>query len=385
MKKIGRNEQCRCGSGEKFKRCCGRITSQLSSVDEPISKFAHLALQDAMNIRQASQDRHRLNHGEVKEIISSRFRDFQIVASGSKIVYSRNWKVFPDFLNQHLHAILGKVWGEAQVKLPVEKQHPVAQWRTMIALASVSESAVRNELQLSTRGAANAWFRLAYDLYLLEHNASLRSRLIDRIREQDHFQGARFELAVAAIMLTAGYELTFCKEQGPGQHPEFIATHRESKHVIAIEAKSRHRPGIMGYKPEEHPTSFTSFNVRSILRKAIKDIVEPYPLLIFIELNAPLMLATTLEAQFRSELELEWMNVQDENWPKGFPAIGVVFYNDACSWYLNETIQTNKAPIWTYILRSKRCRENFEIEPLLKQIGTGCLQRCKIPLNFPDL
>lgn len=383
--KIGRNTLCPCGSMKKYKHCHGSLKSAgKQSSDDLASPLPAEFMQRMRKIERKGRI-HRDTHGDVKEIIAAKMGEWKVVASGKKIVYSKTWKVFPDFLNQHLHSLLGKAWGERQVLLPLETQHPIVQWRTINALAAVDMKPDENGLYSGNSGAVNAWFRLSYDLYLVEHNAELQKKLLKRLRDENSFQGARFEAAVAAMMLASGYELEYCNERGPGKHPEFFAIPKQNGILLAVEAKSRHRPGIMGFRRNEKPSSPTAMDIDGLLRDALsKDTAEP--LLVFIELNIPLVAHVDTYKEIHEELDNAWRAAQKRDWPKGFPAIGAVFYNDVSPWYLNESLPQSSEgyPIWAMVLWPDICRHEFDAKPLLTRIAQGCVQRLSIPQDFPD-
>lgn len=380
--KIGRNQPCPCGSGNKYKRCCGAFgaTSKLGTRPYPRQIPPEVLKEFAR--RESERVAREAKHGELKEIITAEMGEWRFVASGKKLVYSKAWKVFPDFLNNHLHGLLGHEWGKRQVELPLEQQHPAVQWRTTNALAHFGTPPGEDGLYRSDTGSANAWFRMAYDLYLVEHNAALQSKLLRRLRDADKFQGARFEAAVAAMMLASGYELQYCDEKGPGKHPEFIATHRTTGHILAVEAKSRHRSGIMGFQKGKIAVPPVSCDIDGLLRDAVsKDTKEP--LLVFIELNIPTAVDLGSHEDLDIELDRAWKAVQSLDWPSGFPAVGVVFYNDASPWYENESLPKELASIWAMVLWPEFCKHEFDAKPLLLRIGEGCVQRTRIPFEFP--
>ena len=231
-------------------------------------------------------------------------------------------------------------------------------------------------------GAAIAWFRLAYDLYLVEHNAELQKCLIKRLRKLPAFQGARFEAAVAAMMLASGYELEFVDEKGAGKHPEFYATHRQTGQVLAVEAKSKHRPGILGFEPDSPPEHPTSLNIDRLLYTAVEKDTKA-PLLVFIELNSPMLVNTQTENELYRDLNASWTKIQGLSWDKGFPCIGVVFYDDIAPWYLRAKMPEWGNSIYAFVLWPFCSRHSFDAKPLLNEIGQGCVQRCNIPLEFP--
>lgn len=380
--KTGHNHPCPCGSGKKYKRCCGKFGATSISTIKPFPHPIPPEVLKEIARRKSERIAREVEHGEVKNIITAELDEWRIVASGNKLVYSKTWKVFTDFLNNHLHGLFGLEWGQRQVQLPLEEQHPAVQWRTITALANVGTIPGENGLYMTDIGAANAWFRLAYDLYLIEHNAELQSKLLRRLRDAEKFQGARFEAAVAAMMLASGYELQYREEKGPGKHPEFIATNKKTGQVLAVEAKSRHRPGIMGFRREEDPIPPASFDIDGLLwHAASKGTKEP--LLLFVELNTNRAVDAGSHEDVYAELDRAWKALQAREWPERFPAVGVVFYNDASPWYLSTSLPTGLASIWAMVLWPDSSKHVFDAKPLLLRIGQGCLQRTKIPLEFP--
>lgn len=362
----------------KNKRCCGALERVPQSTLRQIPPEVLTALRQ----HQAEQRLHVKKHGAIKKIITAEMGEWRFVASGNSLAYSKSWKVFPDFLNNHLHSLLGREWGQAQITLPLDDQHPAVQWRTINALAHYGKPRNDNGLYESDTGATNAWFRLAYDLYLVEHNAELQKKLLRRLRNPLTFQGARFEAAVAAMMLASGYDLRYSDEKGPGKHPEFYATHRETGTMLAVEAKSRHRHGILGFGGKVQVVKPEAFEIDALLRDAVsKDTKEP--LLIFIEANVPTLLSDEIHEHDFQELETAWKTVQGRAWPNGFPSIGVVFYNDIAPWYPNTSLPKNGSSIWALALWPIASRHAFDTKFLLERITQGCLQRSTIPQEFP--
>ncbi len=115
-------------------------------------------------------------------------------------------------------------------------------------------------------GPSFAYLLLAYDLYLLGDHGKLRARFVERLKDREAFQGARYELFVAARMIRAGFDLEPENEgDGSTQHAEYVATHRRTKEMFAVEAKSRRAPGVLGLVGE--PVVRKVFNSRVQLVK----------------------------------------------------------------------------------------------------------------------
>ena len=116
MAKIGRNQPCPCGSGQKFKKCHGRLDGGWPPRDgEPDV----LAAQE--RIRQAQQ-------GLGRPIIAAKSHGHQIVAVGNTVYWSNSWKTFLDFLADYIKRKLAIEWGNAEIAKPLAERHPLMQW-----------------------------------------------------------------------------------------------------------------------------------------------------------------------------------------------------------------------------------------------------------------
>jgi hypothetical protein len=115
----------------------------------------------------------------------------------------------------------------------------------------------------------------------------LQKRIVERLKHKDQFQGARHELFSAATCIRAGYTIEFEDESDRSQkHSEFVATHRQTQQSICVEAKSRHRQGILGVSGTRSPDDEVRVRVRGLLNSALKKPVS-HPFVIFLDLNLP--------------------------------------------------------------------------------------------------
>jgi hypothetical protein len=94
----------------------------------------------------------------------------------------------------------------------------------------------------SDTGSTLAFRSVAYDVFCLIQVGKITPKLLSRLRHPDQFEGARYELWVAASLARAGFELTFLDEDDRrSRHGELIATHTATGEKFWIEAKRRHR------------------------------------------------------------------------------------------------------------------------------------------------
>lgn len=124
------------------------------------------------------------------------------------------------------------------------------------------------------------------------------NELLVRLKHRDHFQGARHELFAEAACLRAGFGIEHENEKDyRTRHAEFTATHKKTGQRISVEAKSRHRPGVLGRPGMPEPEEEVSMRFGSLINDAIKKAV-PYPLVIFLDTNLP---PARAEAFYRPE------------------------------------------------------------------------------------
>lgn len=216
-------------------------------------------------VRQSQQ-------GKGKPIISTEFQGYRVTAVGNRIHWSKKHQTFTDFLGDYIRKVLDPKWGNAEIAKPLEERHQILKWYD--AFCKLQKDNAKNpegEIQdLPLNGLVSAYYGLAYNLYLLQHNAELQDYLIRRLKMSDSFYAAYYETFVAAWFILAGFELRLENEQdGSRTHPEFIAT-RDSQ-SYSVEAKTR-QPG------KDH------FDVGNQLYNALR-IASHFPRVIFIDMN----------------------------------------------------------------------------------------------------
>jgi hypothetical protein len=133
--------------------------------------------------------------------------------------------------------------------------------------------------ELILDGVTSAYLLLAYDLYILRHHGKLEKEVLRRLRIPALFIGARYELFVAATFIRAGFDIAYEDESDSSKkHPEFVATHRESRLVVSVEAKARHRDSGVAVP--------TNPRVKHLL-KAAAEKKGAHPLIAMIEVSMP--------------------------------------------------------------------------------------------------
>jgi hypothetical protein len=134
---------------------------------------------------------------------------------------------------------LGVEWGNAEIAKPMADRHPVLIWYYKFCEYQRKFTILPGKVtSLPQIGASRAYLHLAYDLYALDHNADLQTKLLSRLRNPDQFTGARYEIFVAATMIRAGFDIEFEDETDiDTTHCEFTAIYRRTSKCFSVEAK----------------------------------------------------------------------------------------------------------------------------------------------------
>ena len=251
------------------------------------------------SLRQSSQ-------GYGKPIISADFKGNRFVGVGSQLFFSKIEKTqsFIDFLGNYIRQVLDPDWGNKEIAKPLEKRHPILQWYDEICrLQSKYKSKESQVIEMPVLGVTRAYYGLAYNLYLLQHNVELQSFLIKRLKQKEAFHSACYETYVAAWFILAGFTLRLENEQdGSITHCEFSATSKSGK-SYSIEAKAR-APG------KAH------LDVGNQLYKALNKTAKNERI-VFVDLNVP---SDTDEDRFISEVSSSIKDREEKLTINGEPA-----------------------------------------------------------------
>lgn len=189
---------------------------------------------------EASERQRQEQQGLGRSIISTEFREHRFVAVGGQMRWGK-WKTFEDFLFDYLKSVFGREWAEAELKKPVDDRHPLFGWLDEIARSRAGRGGGADVVHFDPWNPALAQFLgLAYNLYLLAHNAELQDFLVRRLKHVDQFRGAVYETYVAAWSILSGLEIELEVESDPTRkHCEFTATSKASGRKYSVEAKVR--------------------------------------------------------------------------------------------------------------------------------------------------
>lgn len=241
--------------------------------------------------------------GHVRAAIHADFKGYKFVAVGSELHYSNKWRTFPDFLAYYMKRVLDPAWGKAEIAKAVEQRHPIMQWYDrMCRFQQKPHPGADGLFGFIPNGPTRAYLLLANDLYTLRHHMALQAAVVKRLKHAGQFQGARHELFAAATCIRAGYEIDYEDEHDPTRrHVELFATHRPTGQKIAVEAKSRHRPGVLGRRGSPESPDAMRVGIYGLLKNALDKPVS-YPYVIFVDLNLPPFDGRLLETPWFPEI-----------------------------------------------------------------------------------
>lgn len=275
-KHIGRNDPCSCGSGKKYKKCCMDKSSSFKLDDQDITVF-QLPESPEPNIRLCN---------------SAIYKGYRFRAVGSKAHPRPINETFHEFIiGYYLLALYGEKWRQEQMKLDENKRHVlikwVNSWRNFKSSLHDDKHKIKEHLYAAPpTGEVKALMQFAYDIYCLEAINKLPGFWKARIKNNKEFQGARYEIAVAAILARAGFEITFLDEQSiKTKHCEMIAKHKKLSEEIAVEAKSRHRKGVLNEDGVSSDIETIKGDVEKLIKDACSQKPGNMPFFIFIDVN----------------------------------------------------------------------------------------------------
>lgn len=324
----------------------------------------------------------RIKHGNVRQMITTDYRGYKFVAVGNELYYSKSWKTFLDFLFDYLRMVLGRDWGIAEIRKPESERHEIVRWYSHVCEYQKLQQPGRDGVYaMRPDGITKAYFLLAYDLYVLRHHQKLQETVVRRLKNPDQFQGALYELFVASSLIRAGFDLHFEDEADPTtKHPELLAVDRATGEAFDVEAKSRHRQGVLGRAGKRHQAEVLKLGLRRLLYRASEKCGNR-PLAVFIDLNLPPERTPPVDDLWLPEVRTEFEQLAHDAgglWPfalavvTNYPHHYGQFAHAAPAGiaYILEPQGTVRNPLQHSDIASR-------IEQSLRQYGT-------IPNHFPD-
>jgi hypothetical protein len=247
----------------------------------------------AMQRKQRAQEEWTARYGHVRPCIHTDNWGKKIIAAGKRLFWSDKWKFIPDFLVDYVPGLFGKEWWETEVAKPEGERHQVFQWRTgCLRHRQTGHVDAQGKRVVAPDGNSAAYLSLAFNLFAIEDNGRLDDQLLHRLKHHDQFQGAWHEVFVEATCLRAGFAIEREDERDPAtRHAEFTATHKVTGERFSVEAKSKHRPGVLGFAGTAQPDEKLSLAFGRLINDAVAK-KPKHPLVIFLDTNLPFRAAS---------------------------------------------------------------------------------------------
>jgi hypothetical protein len=309
---LGRNEPCHCGNGEKYKRCH-------LDLDRDAQRALHGALPILQDKMRHSREYDRILRDEygvyINYVSPIPWQGRKVWAIGSRLYTNRRPnETYHEFILDVLRSTLGEEWRATQAALPDADQHFVfrcfEQLRAFKAAhADPDKLARRGQFSADMNGWVRYLLSLAWDIATLIHAGEPPPEMIDRLRDHAQYQGARYEIAIAAIFARLDCSIRWLDADPALQkakHVEFEAQHRPTGQTVAVEAKSRHRSGVLnqpGQVDANAPLRKDQQMVRRLFNKAVEKAPENMPYFVFVDINAP----SDTQAQWQAGVR-HWMD-----------------------------------------------------------------------------
>lgn len=190
---------------------------------------------------------------------------------------------------------------------------------------------------------------LAYDLYIPEHHDLLRPGIVKRLKDINQFQGARYEAYVTASFIRAGFEIELENETDRSiSHCEFTATHRTGA-KYSVEAKSRHRQGILGREGVAPSFDAIDADVSTLLVKALRK-HSPHQRIAFIDVNVPPHEEPVLRSNWSRQVAGQLQRLEETvKSGDALPPAFLFFTNHGYHYVSAETPEPGRAAIFTGI------------------------------------
>lgn len=288
-------------------------------------------------------------------------KNVRVVAIWNKVLFRPLTETFHEFLVEvPLKGTFGERWYKGEKAKGEGNPHVVIPWLEALRLQQAKYKPANHQkgevFGAPASGEVTALIALAHDLYLLQKVNRLPIKLVNRLRNFGEFQGARYEVAIAAAFVKCGFEIEWITDSG-ARHPEFVARNPQTGEHVAVETKSRHRRGVLN-QPGKPAIQFAA-DIEQLYADAVGQNPGDRPFAIFIDVNVPTGSDPNNLADWQAEILARWTS------DDGVSLIG--FTNFA--WYYAEAEQP-----------MPRAQEYFLItipaaEPQLKcQETVHCLQ-----------
>src|SRR5712691_712983 len=239
-------------------------------------------------------------HGQ---LVPSRLVDGQRLWTVGPRTYLRPaTETFHGFLVFLVKSTVNESWYVSELARPESERHELARWLNdvEVRVAALPESPVSD---IPATGEDLCVLTLGYDLLQVLSQTTLAPQLRKRLRTRDKFQGARYEIAVAATFVRAGFDVQFINDR-KRKRPEFIARDPRTGLEISVEAKSRHLSGVLHEPGSINMTKAMRGEIDRLIEDAFQQSPRACPFMIFVDVNVPSTPAIPM--QLRAWIQRFW-------------------------------------------------------------------------------
>ncbi|MCL4522292.1 MAG: hypothetical protein M1453_04515 [Acidobacteria bacterium] len=219
----------------------------------------------------------------------------------------------------------GEAWYKQEISKAESECHAVVRWLRAFRQEGQEHKPLNHKsgevYGAPATGATTELIALANDLYMLLKVNRLPERLVERLRNYNEFQGARYEIAIAAAFVKCGFELEWIEDR-TGPHPEFIARNKQTGEEVAVETKSRRRPGALHQPGDLPPEDELRADVDRLYREALKQDPGRVPFVVFLDVNLPPNTSTAEAAKWQQEIVSRWQGNEQQVSLLGFTNFG---------------------------------------------------------------
>jgi hypothetical protein len=219
----------------------------------------------------------------------------KVWALGNRVFFKRPPReTFHEFIIDMLRLNLGQDWWEHQMSLPEPDRHFIFkcfeqyfEWQKKNAPTA---ERIVDMWSAPPDGWSKSLLALAWDFCSLIHARNLPEKLLDRLKSKDGYQGARYEIAIAAIFSRLNCSIEWqdqLEENKSKKHCEFIATHKPSGISVAVETKSKHRSGVIHMPGDQNEEDLVKSNISRQTKEAVSQAPDGTAFIAFVDLNSP--------------------------------------------------------------------------------------------------
>jgi len=246
-----------------------------------------------MQRKQRAREEWTTRYGHVRPCIHTDNWGKKLIAISNRTMAAENCKFIPDFLSKYLPTLFGKEWCDSEMAKPEAERHQVYKWGIgCLDHKKTGHYDADGKWAVTPDGNTAAYLSLAFNLFAIEDNGRLDDLLLHRLKHPDQFQGAWHEVFVEATCLRAGFTIEREDERDPTtRHAEFTATHKATGERFSVEAKSKHRPGVLGFAGTAQPDEKLSLAFGRLINDAAAK-KPKHPLVIFLDTNLPFRAAS---------------------------------------------------------------------------------------------